>query len=86
MNCLSPGCLFVTLTTRPFSPERFISLESKVARYGEAVTAVLGKHLGKWTDNLAYSGVHKVEFHGVQHGGQNFIQRAEIEIELQAHE
>ncbi len=68
------------------SQERFISLESQVARYGEAVTAVLGKHLGKWTDNLAYSGVHKVEFHGVEHGGQNFIQRAEIEIELQAHE
>ena len=68
------------------SQERFLNLESQLARYGEAVTTVLGKHLGKWTENLAYNGAHRVQFHGVEHGGQNFIQRAEIEVELQAHE
>ena len=68
------------------SQERFLNLESQPARYGEAVTTVLGKHQGKWTENLAYNGAHRVQFHSVEHGGQNFIQRAEIEVELQAHD
>ncbi len=68
------------------SGERFLGLEAKSARYVEGLTKVLEEHVGKWSDNLAYSGVHKVRFKGVEHGGRNFLQRAEVEIELLAHE
>ena len=68
------------------SGERFIGLEAKSARYVEALAKVLEEHVGKWTDNLAYSGVHKVRFAGAEHGGRNFLQRSEVEIELTAHE
>lgn len=68
------------------SAERFVDLGSYLARYVEAVTTVLASHLGKWTENVAYSGAHKVRFLKVENGGQNFVERAQIEIELQAHE
>lgn len=68
------------------SGERFIGLEAKSTRYVEALAKVLEEHIGKWSDNLAYSGVHKVRFTGAEHGGRNFLQRAEVEIELLAHE
>jgi hypothetical protein len=79
------GPIFVVADVR-VSGERFTGLESELGRYVEAVASVLGDHHGQWTENLAYSGAYQVEFEEIELGGRNFVQRALIEVELQAHE
>ena len=64
------------------SGEDFAGLDSQLVRYVEAVGAVLGDHQGKWTGNITFAGAYKVKFKAAELGGQNFIQRAEIEVEL----
>jgi hypothetical protein len=68
------------------SGERFADLEGQLARYVEAVGAVLGRNQGAWTENLAFDGAYEVRFEPIRLGGKNFIQSARVEIELQAHE
>ena len=79
------GRIWVVADVR-VSGERFLDLEAKLARYVEALVKVLEGHVGKWNDTVAYSGAHKVRFVGAEDGGRNFLQRAEVEIELLAHE
>jgi hypothetical protein len=68
------------------SQENLGGLDQQLARYVEAVQAVLGSHLGKWTENTAYGGAHRVQFREAKLGGRNFLQTARVEVELQAHE
>ena len=79
------GPIFLVADVR-VSGERIEGLDKDLARYVEAVRAVLGANQGQWTDNLAYSGAYSVRFRKVELGGRNFIQTAQIEVELQAHE
>ncbi len=79
------GRIWVVADVR-VSGERFIGLEAMVTRYVEALVKVLEGRVGKWNETVAYSGVHKVRFIGAEEGGRNFVQRAEVEIELLAHE
>ena len=79
------GPIFLIADVR-VSGERIEGLDKDLARYVEAVRAVLGANQGQWTDNLAYSGAYNVRFREVELGGRNFIQTAQIEVELQAHE
>ena len=68
------------------SGERFADLEGQLARYVEAVGAVLGRSRGSWTENVAFDGAYEVRFERIRLGGKNFVQSARVEIELQAHE
>ncbi len=79
------GPIFVVADVR-VSGERIEGLDEELARYVEAVRAVLGASQGQWTDNLTYSGAYNVRFREVEAGGRNFIQTSQIEVELQAHE
>jgi hypothetical protein len=79
------GPLFLIADVR-VSQEHLAGLDQQLARYVEAVQAVLGSHLGKWTENAAYGGGHRVQFREVMLGGRNFLQTARVEVELQAHE
>ena len=79
------GLIFLVADVR-VSGERIEGLDKDLARYVEAVRAVLGANQGQWTDNIAYSGAYNVRFRKVELGGRNFIQSAQIEVELQAHE
>jgi len=79
------GPLFLIADIR-VSRENLGGLDQQLARYVEAVQAVLGSHLGKWTENTAYGGAHRVEFREARLGGRNFLQTARVEVELQAHE
>jgi hypothetical protein len=78
------GSLIVTASVR-VSGERFPPLEARLARYIEALTAVLASNQGSWTDNVAFNGAYEVRFEKVRPGGKNFVQSATIEIGLQAH-
>ena len=78
------GLIFVVADVR-VTEERIVGLEPQLARYVEALTAVLENHQGQWTDNLAYNGEYRVKFQQIQQGGQNFLQTARVEIEIQAH-
>jgi hypothetical protein len=68
------------------SREQIAGLDQELARYMEAVAAVLGAHHGQWTENVAYGGGYEVQFRETRLGGRNFIATAKVEIELQAHE
>jgi hypothetical protein len=68
------------------SGERFADLEGQLARYVEAVGALLGRNQGSWNDNVAFDGAYEVRFERIRLGGKNFVQSARVEIELQAHE
>lgn len=68
------------------SGERFAELEGQLARYVEALGALLGRNQGSWTDQVAFDGAYEVRFERIRLGGKNFIQSARVEIELQAHE
>ncbi len=78
------GPVFVVADVR-FSGSGFAELEERTNQYVEAVTSVLGRHLGRWTDSIAFNGAYEVQFHPVEAGGLGFVQRAEIAVELQAH-
>ena len=79
------GPIFLSVDVR-VSDERMDGLDEQLARYVEAVRAVLGANQGQWTDNLAYSGAYSVRFREIELGGRNFIQTAQVEVEVQAHE
>lgn len=78
------GPIFIVAEIR-FSAPSFENLEQRANQYVEAVTSVLGRHLGKWTDSVAFNGAYEVQFKPVETGGLGFLQRAEIAVELQAH-
>jgi hypothetical protein len=79
------GSVLVVAEVR-VSGERFTELEGQLARYVEAVGAVLGNSQGSWTENVAFGGAYEARFERIRLGGKNFVQSARIEIELQAHE
>ena len=68
------------------SQEQLSGIEQTLARYTEATLSVLGSHRGQWTQNTAFSGAYEARFREIRLGGRNFIQTAQIEIEIQAHE
>jgi hypothetical protein len=79
------GPVFLVADVR-VSQEHLTGLDQQLARYVEAVQAVLGAHFGKWTENVAYGGAHRVQFREIKLGGRNFLQTARVEMEVQAHE
>ena len=79
------GRIFVVADVR-VTNERFEGLGEELRRYVEAVRSVLADHQGKWTDQIAFGGGFQVRFRQIELGGRNFIQSAQIEVALQAHE
>ena len=79
------GSVFIVADVR-VTNERFEDLGEELSRYVEVVRSVLADHQGKWTDELAFGGGFRVKHLKIELGGRNFIQSAEIEVELQAHE
>ena len=61
------------------------SLEGDLDRLVEALQDVLGRHRGRWTDQLAYDGRLSVEFYPVKTGGKQYVQTAKAELDLLAH-
>ncbi len=64
--------------------ERYDGLERELASYVEAVMTALAGNTGPWGPNLTYSGVFTVKFEPVKLGGRNFIQSANVELEVEA--
>ena len=75
------GRVFLVADVR-VSGEEIAEIDGDAARIVEAVTGVLADHIGKWTDNLAFDGKFEVTFSPVRLGGVNYLQTAEIRIEL----
>ena len=75
------GRIFLVADVR-VSGEEISEIDGDVARIAEAVTEVLADHIGKWTDNLAFDGKFEVTFSPVRLGGVNYLQTAEINMEL----
>jgi hypothetical protein len=79
------GRVFAVVDIR-VTNERFGGLGEELNRYVEAVRSVLADRQGKWTDEITFGGGFRVKYREIELGGRNFIQSAQIEVELEAHE
>jgi hypothetical protein len=79
------GRVFVGIDVR-VTNERFEGIGDELNRYVEAVGSVLADRHGKWTDEIAFAGGFRVKYRDIELGGRNFIQSAQIEVQLEAHE
>lgn len=57
-------------------------LEAAVEQYAGAVTQVLDRSRGDWSDGFYFAGGYQVTFGAVKHGGKNFVQAAKVSFEL----
>lgn len=79
------GRVFIGVDIR-VTNERFEGLGDELNRYEEAVRSVLADRQGKWTDEITFAGGLRVKYRDIELGGRNFIQSAQIEVQLEAHE
>jgi hypothetical protein len=58
-------------------------LASEIEMYIDAVTDVLTRNRGDWSDGFFYSGKYEVVFVPVKHGGKNFIESAKVVFDIE---
>lgn len=64
------------------SQDRMDELEPQLHFYVDAITDVLDRNRGNWTDGLFYTGGYEASFGPVKKGGKNFIQTARVALEI----
>ncbi len=64
------------------SQDRLENLERTLQAYVDAVTNVLERSLGEWSEGMCYGGGYEVAFGGIKHGGKNYLQVAKVTLEL----
>jgi hypothetical protein len=64
------------------SQDRLEGLEHRLQLYADAVIQVLNASRGDWGDGMFFTGIYKIGFNSVKHGGKNFIQTAKIAFEI----
>jgi hypothetical protein len=50
--------------------------------YVDAVTRVLDRSRGDWSEGMYYTGGYEVTFGAVKRGGKNFVQTAKVAFEV----
>jgi len=61
------------------------ALESSIHRYTEAILDVLQDSAGEWSAGLMYDGRYTVRYSPGALGGENFLQTARIELQIEQH-
>jgi hypothetical protein len=64
------------------SQDRVDGLEQRVQVYVDAVTQVLERSRGEWSEGVFYGGGYEINYGGVRQGGKNFLQTAKVSFEL----
>lgn len=77
------GTLQMTVEVR-VSQDRLEGIEGKLQSYAEAVTQVLDRNRGDWSEGMFYTGGYEVAFGPVKRGGKNFVQVAKVAFEVEA--
>jgi hypothetical protein len=62
------------------SHEHMNELQESLQTYVEAVTEVLDKKRGYWTQGIFYTGGYEIHYGAIKRGGRNFIQSAKVEL------
>ena len=65
------------------SQDRLEGIEGKLQSYAEAVTQVLDRSRGDWSEGMFYTGGYEVAFGPVKRGGKNFVQVAKVAFEVE---
>ncbi|MEJ7606974.1 MAG: hypothetical protein WKF37_12090 [Bryobacteraceae bacterium] len=55
-------------------------LQTQLQLYVEAVTDVLDRNRGAWSDGVFYTGGYEIVFQPVKRGGKNFLQTARVQL------
>lgn len=64
------------------SHDHMDDLEQMVQLYVEAVTDVLDRSRGHWTEGIFYTGGYEITYGPVKKGGRNFLQVAKVRLEV----
>jgi hypothetical protein len=57
-------------------------LQKQLQLYVEAVTEVLDRNRGGWSDGVFYTGGYEIVFQPVKRGGKNFLQTARVQLRV----
>jgi hypothetical protein len=64
------------------SHDHIEELHSQLQLYVEAITDVLDRNRGKWSDGAYFPGGYEIQFGPIKRGGRNFLQSAKVRLEI----
>ncbi len=62
--------------------DRLEGIERTLESYVDAVSQVLDRNQGDWSEGMFYSGGYEVNFGQIKRGGKNFMQTAKVVFEV----